>query len=440
MNIPESIQPLLCKIKDDVAFHKLQYYIRSMKKAPHGGVFHISKPGVFLSYYPCSTFNYLNPNLKMPLPIKLYKTRLSQLMREFQIEVEDLLVFCFRVDNSRSNDPVFGDPVAGDKLYTAMVSNVLLLKDEIETSYENAVMNAAYGANPFTDVFDIDLDRLAEVFICFILRINLYSMKELQDVLAVESLDPKHDKYGLTNITSASFERQGYCIGEKYYLYNLLFDTSIGGPTASVPKIIELMQSIKDVDIYMRCDETLSVPLGEKVSSASWDMQKWRGITLNTENIEAQISTKKEIIVHYNPSTMNKLLLIVKPEIVHGNRCFQISVEQLWNPDSINHSEQNVQVNYLHGCFFPTIHSFDHIDFSVNQYRKADYVKKYQDAVATTSVSIEQYADLHYKVWCIKGPKLSMHDWAELVTYSLDEPFRELFVEAIGASLIEQER
>ena len=325
MNIPESIQPLLCKIKEDVAFHKLQYYIRSMKKAPHGGVFHISMPGVFLSYYPCSTFNYLNPNMKMPLPIKQYKTRLRELMRDIRIEDEDLLIFCFRVDNPGSNDPVFGDSVAGDKLYTAMVSKTLLLKDEIEISYENAVMNAAIGVNSFTGFFNIDWDRLVEVFICFILRINLYSMKELQDVLAVENLDPNHDKYGLTRITSASFENQGYCIGEKYYLYNLFFDTSIGSLTASVPKIIELMQSIKNVEIYMRCDETLSVPLEEKVSSVSWDMQKWRGITLNTENLEAQVLSKKEIIVHYDPITMNKLLLIIKPENVHESLFSNIS-------------------------------------------------------------------------------------------------------------------
>lgn len=200
------------------------------------------------------------------------------------------------------------------------------------------------------------------------------------------------------------------------------------------------MQSIKNVEIYMRCDETLSVPLEEKVSSASWDMQKWRGITLNTENLEAQVLSKKEIIVHYDPITMNKLLLIIKPENVDGNRCFQISVEQLWNPEAINPSNLTVLINYIHGCYFPHIQSFDHLDFSINQFQRNVYSHKYQDAVATTSVSIEQYADLHYKVWCVKGSMLSMHDWAELVTYSLDEPFSQLFAEAIGASLTEQEQ
>ncbi len=53
--------------------------------------------------------------------------------------------------------------------------------------------------------------------------------------------------------------------------------------------------------------------------------------------------------------------------------------------------------NFIHGCYYLKKHSFDHIDFSVNQYKKELYFQKYQDSVATTSVSIEQYAETTIK-------------------------------------------
>lgn len=91
------------------------------------------------------------------------------------------------------------------------------------------------------------------------------------------------------------------------------------------------------------------------------------------------------------------------------------------------------------GCYYSSNHSFDHIDFSVNQYSTEVFLKKYADNVSENSVSIEQHANEHYKVWCIKGACISLQLWSELVNCTLDEPFRRLFAEIIGAEIIEED-
>ena len=135
---------------------------------------------------------------------------------------------------------------------------------------------------------------------------------------------------------------------------------------------------------------------------------------------------------------MNKLLLIIKPEKNNdGDNYFQISVEQLWSMDKILKSDSKVITNYIHGCYYPEKKIFDHIDFSVNQYNIDVYEKKYSDSNTETKVPIEKYGDIHYKIWCIKGNNLDLKLWAKLVFYTIDAPFRKLFVEIIGGDLLE---
>ena len=106
-------------------------------------------------------------------------------------------------------------------------------------------------------------------------------MTSLQDVYALEQLVNDRDKYDLSNVSVATFERQGFCINNNYYLYNIFFDTSIGNSMTFVPYAIDIFRTIKNAQIFMRCDQTLAVPVSEKVCTATMDMQKWRGITLD---------------------------------------------------------------------------------------------------------------------------------------------------------------
>ena len=434
LQLSTEIQDFIDTIIDDPRFKKLQYYMRAMKKAPHGGVFHNKYPNMFLEYYPIQGFLFLKSNVPFPSPMKAFKPVLDTLIIEKGIRDEELLDYCFKIDIEKDTD----SPLAGEKMYFAMTSKVLILRNDASISFCDAVSKAIMGEISFLDYFICDHDRLIDVFLCLLLSTSSSAMRSLEDVLAVERLctQPAPDKYGLTDVTSASFERQGYCIWDNYYLYNIFFDTSIGSTNPHIPKIIEKMRLIKDVSIYMRCDDSLAVPRNEKVSTASYDLQKMRGVTIDLEQLSKQIRCKRETVVHFDPESMHKILLEFTPESKQDVDCIEIKIEQLWNPDSLDERTEYILTNYVHGYYYPCKESFDHIDYSVNQYSRDSYCLKYCDAVAKTGVPINAYAENHYKVWCVKGSVISLENWAELVIYTLDEPFRPLFAEAIGADMI----
>ena len=202
--------------------------------------------------------------------------------------------------------------------------------------------------------------------------------------------------------------------------------------------ILDIQPSVK---IYMRCDENLAVPYSKKVSTASWDFQKWRGITLNFENISRQLTSGKEVIVHFDPETGHKILVYVKKDTdENGVDFYHLNVEQLWNPTILMSDEDVIITNFIHGKYYPSFKVFSHIDFSVNQYRANIFTVKYDDAVALTGIPIDQYGEKHYKIWCIEGDSLRPEVWAELVCATLDAPFRSIFMETIGGNYTDDDQ
>ena len=436
--LSENFKQLLTSLKNDVEFKKLHYYMRCLKKAHHGGVFDNSHQSQFLKYYPIQTYTFLKEGQAVPYPVVAYKPKLKVQIYNCDVKIEELLTFCFCVDKENRDDLIFGTTFAGDKIYSAMASGVLSLKVAGDYCFEDVGSKAVDGQLDFLDYFDYDYSRLLEVFLLFTLRIGVVNFFSIDDVQKLENLDQNSDKYGLTDISSAVFERQGFIIDKNFYLYNIFFDTSIGGPNSNVPLTIEIIKKIPNAILYMRKDETLSVSSNKIVTSATHDMQKYRGITLNFDSIEMQIKQNKEVIVHWNPANKHKVLVVIRPsETKEHEAYYNIGVEGLWSIDSICTNEDVVITNFIHGCYYPKKKSFDHIDFSVNQYCKDLYLKKYVDSIAKTTISIEQYSNLHYKVWCVKGGYISLQIWAELVMATLDLPFRDLFLETIGAKISE---
>jgi hypothetical protein len=174
------------------------------------------------------------------------------------------------------------------------------------------------------------------------------------------------------------------------------------------------------------------------VSTATVDFQKWRGITLNFDNITEQIKSGKETIIHFDPQTLHKIFVYIKSGADEtGIEFYHVNVEQLWNPDIFADAEDVIITNYIHGTYYPERETFEHIDFSVNQYSREIFEAKYRDAEKLTGVSIGMYGNLHYKVWCTRGDHLSPEVWGDLVCSSLDAPFRNIFMETIGGTYTE---
>ncbi|GGD94830.1 hypothetical protein [Paenibacillus nasutitermitis] len=156
--------------------------------------------------------------------------------------------------------------------------------------------------------------------------------------------------------------RQGLVIEDRYYLYSIFFDITIGAATDEVPYTIKIR---------------------EMISTATMDSQKYRGITVNFVDIE-KLVYKKEVIVHYSPEHQDKVIMIIKPDIDQkGDKFYHIEVEELWNSERIKDSF--VITNYIHAQYNPGRRNFNHIDFSVNQYSISVFIEKFRDAVTDRS-------------------------------------------------------
>lgn len=432
----DKMEVLINNILETSEFWKANYYLRSMKKAPHGGVFDIKYPNVFLKYRSTSIFWLFNGQKELPLPVINATRAIFPMYEKMKIDPEEILRFCFKLD---TNNPQ--NTINSNRLFLAMSGNIITVKDHSILNQQNAVNRAGEGKITYTDNFDYSINRLISFFICTIIDLGLYVITDINEIIDNEILVSSHDKYGLSDVSKANFERQGLSLNEKYYLYNIFLDTSIGSQAAKIPKIIEIIQRKKSrVKLRMRLDDNLAVPFSNKVCTSTCDFQKWRGITLDFDNISEQLKNGKEVIVHIDPLTADKILIYVNRDLdENGIVFYHLNVEQLWNPDILNDSENIIITNYVHGTYYPINNRFEHIDYSVNQYIKDIFVAKYNDTVTQTGIPITKYGDVHYKIWCVEGDDLNVETWAELVCATLDTSFRNIFMEAIGGRYSEEE-
>ena len=436
MVLSEKLKNLIQSIISTQEFWKINYYLRSMKKAPHGGVFHIGYPNIFLKYYTVPTYLFFSPNPEIPVPVLETADKFRMMISAENVDTEELLRYCLGIDpDDRDN------PHNGSRMYIATCGKIIASAERSEMEHMVAVSDAINGKISFSGNFDIDEERLVFLFIFTLMEHFAHRINDLNEIVSHENLTFPIDKYGLSDVTDADYERQGFRLNDKYYLYNIFFDTSIGSPVADVPKTIEIIRSVKPpVQILMRCDENLAVPYSRMVSTATVDFQKWRGITLNFDNIAEQMKSGKETIVHFDPQTLHKILVYVKRGADEtGVEFYHLNVEQLWNPDIFADAEDVIITNYVHGTYYPACDTFEHIDFSVNQYSREIFEAKYRDAEKLTGVPIGVYGNLHYKIWCARGDNLIPAVWADLVCASLDAPFRNIFMETIGGMYIEND-
>ena len=136
---------------------------------------------------------------------------------------------------------------------------------------------------------------------------------------------------------------------------------------------------------------------------------------------------KKQTIVHIHSELLHKIVVIVKPDKENGEGFFHVEIEELWNPSSVK--DEYIMAVFLHAKYFPSKRGFTHIDYTINQYDFDTYVAKYLESVNSTMVPIDKYCDVHYKVWCVEADWIAVQTWSHLVYATLDEPFRELFLE-----------
>lgn len=392
------------------SFWNANYYLRSMKKAPHGGIEYVTIPNFYLKYRPTGLWAlFARYSGVVPTFLQKLVDDTLKIWNECQVDMNEFLYFCF--DN--------------DFWYAGM--RVLKTKEGITTD-GTLLMSVLAQKLPITDYFKTNnIEEIMCAFVCYLIEEKMLVISDLNEIKRHEKLLDNHNKYGLSLLRNAKFGRQGYYIGDEYYLYNCFFDISIGRAIAETPLTVELFNLIPNIDIYMRCDKLLSVPKDKAICTATTDFQKFRGISLLWDDIE-KLVYGKEIVVHGNPKTLNKLLLVIKKdEEPNGQVCFHIELEELWNPDRIR--DDIVALTYIHAKYLLEKKAFIHMDYSVNQYKTDVYRLKYNDAANGQGITIDKYADVHYKIWCIEGKHIDVGMWSALVSATLDYPFRDLFIE-----------
>ncbi|WP_372631977.1 hypothetical protein [Cohnella sp.] len=405
---------LIDKIVTSDLFREANYYFRCMKKQPHGGVAHIFYPNVYLKHYAADTYRlFIQDPEKIPYFLTALVEESYQEYLRSGIDVEEICSLCFDDNNFW---------YAGFRLlkpkseYKAANKEVPILWSVIDSKLK------------FQDYFDIEPKMLVYALVCYLIKDNMVEIQGIAEIRAYEQLKMPHNKYGLCLVNESKFMRQGFIIEDRYYLYSIFFDTTIGAATDEVPYTIKIInEEISEKNLFFRCDEKIAVPVDEMISTATMDSQKYRGITVNFVDIEKLVH-KKEVIVHYSPEHQNKVIMKIKPDTDQkGDKFYHIEVEELWNPERIKDSF--VITNYIHAQYYPGKRNFNHIDFSVNQYSISVFIEKFRDAVTDTEVPIDKYGDEHYKIWCVESEAIEISTWSKLVCATLDEPFRDLFIE-----------
>lgn len=393
------------------SFWHANYYLRCMKKAPHGGVEYVHWPNFYMKHRPSGTWNlFTHYNGTIPAFLKeLVKEELA-IWEECEVDIEELLSLCFD----------------GDFWYAGF----RLLKTKEKESYDATVLwNVLENHLNFRDYFTLNnIQEILYAFACYLIQEKMIYIQTLDDILTHESLERTHNKYGLGDVTDATFGRQGFEIGGKYYLYSLFLDTSIGKAYSTMPLTVKILTMLPNVKIEMRCDEKLAVLSNQKLVTATWDSQKFRGIQLVWAEID-NLVYGSETVVHGDTENLNKLLLTVSREQEEGETFFHIGIEELWNPENICNNDNVVVLNFIHAKYFPDKKAFTHIDFSVNQYKTDIYKLKYLDATNDKNISINKYSDIHYKIWCVEGATIEVGMWSSLISATLNVPFRKLFYE-----------
>lgn len=159
--LSSGLNNMLQAMLKDSEFKKIQYYMRCLKKAPHGGVFRNTHQSAFLKYYRVQTFPFLEKDRPVPYPIELYKVNVTQMLDCYDVDMEELLGFCFGT-KTNVGDVSFEEAYGGNQFFSALASGALSLKDPIAYSFVDVLADAVEGRIKFTDYFDYDYSRLTE--------------------------------------------------------------------------------------------------------------------------------------------------------------------------------------------------------------------------------------------------------------------------------------
>ena len=410
----DCVEKLVEKLISSHEFKKVSYILHSYKDYPHGMVEERNYPSeAMLNAEGIGKFHLaLNAaqHVRFPQIFERLNRILYELMNDYGVTRRQLCLFYLR--------NIWNSQLFYDLLYIFTIpseSTVERYLDEIITAFEESseIPESVVISEDFIPLFLISLTER-------------HPIKSISEIKGLEQVEEGDLRYALSNVTDFTFCMYGYYNDDKFFPYNLFINRTID-VESHLPLLITLFRGIAGASIWMRCDKTLVLQTTEYLTRRRFDAELYRGRALREITF---FNTEHDMIIRYNPVTMNKLLFYKGFNDDNQENVISISLEGLWNPDNVD--EISVICPYIHGTYNLEEKRFEHIDFSINEYADlTKYREKYSDN-SNGNVKIGMKADEHYKVWCIKFGEITIQYWCKIVSATLDEPFYELFQELIA--------
>ncbi|WP_368488043.1 hypothetical protein [Clostridium sp. BJN0013] len=341
------------------------------------------------------------------------------------------------IDESKISQETILQSIANDERnpsYFFVAQAILVYAVPIKLNYVERYEIAAKQATLPSEVV-IDHEILSCALACFVLDLNRYCEWDFNIVVPEEKFLYKTNDYHLSKVTDVDFRQNGFLYDKKYYLYNIFIDRkslNAGDPIPAVFRLLKDNVDFNKADFLMRLDERLAVNIDNAIITNYEFSEKFYGPSFLFS--ETNFENYKNIIVHYDPNTYNKLLMVIKKDFDQElkEEFWHVEVEQLPYITDDNLSK-NIITSFIHGKYYPVRKSFRHIDYIKNEYPVEKYLKKHEGR-SNNDISIDYYTetkDEHYKIWCVENTDISEELWYKLTFISLSPSYRVLLNEIL---------
>lgn len=283
-----------------------------------------------------------------------------------------------------------------------------------------------------TETIQVDAEFFFLIISGFVLDTFGRKHIDINEMIKGEQFVYETNQYGLTTVHGVEFKTDSFIFDGKAYVYNILTNKSKIEFFDTMPGFAKIITEDVDTgDILLRLDERLAVPAEQIISYSTLNFEKFRGPQFRFT--DKDFVKTKTIIVHIDPESCDKLLMVIKKDYddVQKKSFLHVEIETLPHcPNRITNSP--FITTFLHGMYYPEDDIFTHIDYTKNQYIYSDYEKKYADADPNVPVDFYTEKKLHYKIWCIENGRYSRETWYKLMVASLQKQYRVLLDEMLA--------
>lgn len=319
-----------------------------------------------------------------------------------------------------------------DKIYEEIKNNnVYMLSCSIFSGDSESCFNKKlHRTGNIINSVDWDSKKFAKIILAQLFDIDQKQEVDLNKIIVNERFKYITTDYKLTKLDDWEFYTDGIIYNDRAYLFNGLLIRDKISEMDNIPGFARIILKNKsNGNFFFRIDEQLAMAKDEKIEYTGTKYAQYFGPKFSFSHINKFLN-RKSITIHYNETTMNKLLLVVKPD--YDDKLKQdflhIELETLPNPDSFNN--RNVITTFLHGKYYINNRTFNHIDLANNQYLIEEYARKY-DGIGIKVDNHTKFKDLHYKQWCIEDGVYDEKTWYELAIYSIKNEYRDLLDEIL---------